>query len=624
MASSEPLDDRKRVKILIIGAGMAGLSAANHLAKNGMTDFLVLEASNKIGGRIFSAQTGKHRLELGANWIHGVLGNPLYEIAIANGLIDIVHVPKPHRIVAATEDGKQVPFGVLQEMYQAYVCFLRRCEEYFLCQYLPPEGINSVGEHLGLEMTLFLERVSDPVQRHLRSLIFRCLMKRETCIAGCHSMSDIDLLQLGSYTELQGGNIALPSGYSSILEPVSRLIPPQNILKKHPVATIRWRYSEELLLGKCVVSPGTDSGIDLRGLGDAGNESDDSDVTVTGETPPDISPNSSREPSSEKECISVVENININVSNNFKSEDESDCTVPESGIESKTEEEDLACPQGGSKTMGHSIPRRKKSRKRKSQQPNVEVVCENGQQFYADHVICCIPLGVLKAQASQMFCPPLPQFKLKSIDKLLYDTVDKIFLEYDRPFLNPEVSEVMLLWDSEECCSDANEMKNKWYRKIYSFSKISETLLLAWISGKEAEYMETLSHEEVAETCTDILRKFLNDPFVPKPRSCICTTWGSQPYTRGSYTAIAVGASQDDIDNVAQPLYSNDQQVKPVVLFAGEHTHSSFYSTVHGAYLTGRSAAQILLAPDSPEELILEADEDASDLSSWIQGIALQ
>ncbi|KAK3919508.1 Peroxisomal N(1)-acetyl-spermine/spermidine oxidase [Frankliniella fusca] len=623
MASSELSEDRKRVKILIIGAGMAGLSAANHLAKNGMTDFLVLEASNKIGGRIFSAQTGKHRLELGANWIHGVLGNPLYEIAIANGLIDIVHVPKPHRIVAATEDGKQVPFGVLQEMYQAYVCFLRRCEEYFLCQYLPPEGINSVGEHLGLEMTLFLEKVSDPAQRHLRSLIFRCLLKRETCIAGCHSMSDIDLMQLGSYTELQGGNIALPSGYSSILEPVSRLIPPENILKKHPVANIKWRYCEEILLGNSVVSPGTDSGIDLQGLGDPGNESDDSDVTVTGETPAETSPNSSRESSSEKECTSVVENIKPDVSINVSAEGGSKGNISESCMESKTDEHCLGT-QDGSKTVSYSNSRRKKNRKRRSQQPNVEVVCENGQQFYADHVICCVPLGVLKAQASQMFSPPLPQFKLKSIDKLLYDTVDKIFLEYDRPFLNPEVSEVMLLWDSEECCSEATEMKNKWYRKIYSFSKISETLLLAWISGKEAEYMETLSHEEVAETCTDILRKFLNDPFVPKPRSCICTTWGSQPYTRGSYTAIAVGASQDDIDNVAQPLYSNDQQVKPVVLFAGEHTHSSFYSTVHGAYLTGRSAAQILLAPDSPEELILEADEDASDLSSWIQGIALQ
>jgi hypothetical protein len=38
----------------------------------------------------------------------------MYEIAMANGLIDIVHVPKPHKVVAATEDGKQIPFQILQ------------------------------------------------------------------------------------------------------------------------------------------------------------------------------------------------------------------------------------------------------------------------------------------------------------------------------------------------------------------------------------------------------------------------------------------------------------------------------------------------------------------------------
>jgi len=41
-----------RCKILIIGAGMAGLSAASHLVKNGVTDFKILEARNRIGGRI--------------------------------------------------------------------------------------------------------------------------------------------------------------------------------------------------------------------------------------------------------------------------------------------------------------------------------------------------------------------------------------------------------------------------------------------------------------------------------------------------------------------------------------------------------------------------------------------
>lgn len=85
---------------------------------------------------------------------------------------------------------------------------------------------------------------------------------------------------------------------------------------------------------------------------------------------------------------------------------------------------------------------------------------------------------------------------------------------------------------------------------------------------------------------------------------------------------MAIGASQEDIENVAQSLYSSPHQSKPSVLFAGEHTHSNFYSTVHGAYLSGRTAAQIILTPDSPQEMVMESD--SSDLSSWIQGISLK
>ena len=53
------MDDRKKCKVLIIGAGMAGLSAANHLLKNSEPDFLILEARGRIGGRIVSTQIGK-------------------------------------------------------------------------------------------------------------------------------------------------------------------------------------------------------------------------------------------------------------------------------------------------------------------------------------------------------------------------------------------------------------------------------------------------------------------------------------------------------------------------------------------------------------------------------------
>lgn len=158
---------------------------------------------------------------------------------------------------------------------------------------------------------------------------------------------------------------------------------------------------------------------------------------------------------------------------------------------------------------------------------NVEVVCHNGEKFYTDHVICTIPLGVLKEEVNTLFSPPLPEEKFEAIERLLFGTVDKIFLEYDRPFLNPEISEVMLLWESDlpskkktdDC--ESCDLSDSWYKKIYSFSKITDTLILGWVSGLAAEYMETLPSEVVAEKCTEILRKFLNDPFIPKPRKCV-------------------------------------------------------------------------------------------------------
>jgi monoamine oxidase len=62
MASAAESVSSNRCRILIIGAGMAGLSAASHLVKNGITDFKILEARNRIGGRIVPTNTGRHNL----------------------------------------------------------------------------------------------------------------------------------------------------------------------------------------------------------------------------------------------------------------------------------------------------------------------------------------------------------------------------------------------------------------------------------------------------------------------------------------------------------------------------------------------------------------------------------
>lgn len=52
----EPLPDVSKHKVIIIGAGIAGLAAATHLSQHDMNDYIVLEAQNRIGGRICSTE----------------------------------------------------------------------------------------------------------------------------------------------------------------------------------------------------------------------------------------------------------------------------------------------------------------------------------------------------------------------------------------------------------------------------------------------------------------------------------------------------------------------------------------------------------------------------------------
>lgn len=48
-----------RTNVLIIGAGIAGIAAGEYLTKNGFTDFKILEATDRVGGRIWTLQLGR-------------------------------------------------------------------------------------------------------------------------------------------------------------------------------------------------------------------------------------------------------------------------------------------------------------------------------------------------------------------------------------------------------------------------------------------------------------------------------------------------------------------------------------------------------------------------------------
>jgi len=73
------------VDVVVIGAGVAGLTAARLLAGEGRR-VVVLEARDRIGGRVHTDRSGGHVTDLGASWIHGVEGSAVADAADAFGI----------------------------------------------------------------------------------------------------------------------------------------------------------------------------------------------------------------------------------------------------------------------------------------------------------------------------------------------------------------------------------------------------------------------------------------------------------------------------------------------------------------------------------------------------------
>ncbi|KAF8269637.1 amine oxidase [Lactarius quietus] len=115
-------------QVLILGGGVAGIIAARSLAAQGITDFIIIEARNELGGRMrsatFGAPNNQLTIELGANWVHGTQegdgpANPIYKLAIKHNL-DLVETDSSTSITTYDTNGAVDYMDVVNDAFDAY------------------------------------------------------------------------------------------------------------------------------------------------------------------------------------------------------------------------------------------------------------------------------------------------------------------------------------------------------------------------------------------------------------------------------------------------------------------------------------------------------------------------
>ncbi|XP_009579542.1 PREDICTED: peroxisomal N(1)-acetyl-spermine/spermidine oxidase-like, partial [Fulmarus glacialis] len=211
-----------------------------------------------------------------------------------------------------------------------------------------------------------------------------------------------------------------------------------------------------------------------------------------------------------------------------------------------------------------------------------------------------LPAGFLKEHHQDFFQPPLPEQKAEAIRRLGFGTNNKIFLEFERPFWEPQQQLIEVVWEDESPLEEPSaDLEANWFKKLIGFVVLQPPeqhghVLCGFIAGKESEYMETLSDAEVLGTMTRVLRTLTGNPCLPAPRSVLRSRWHSAPYTQGSYSYVAVGSSGDDIDVLAQPLPEDPEDPRVIAFGLGDAAHRTFSSTTHGALLSGWREAERL------------------------------
>ncbi len=203
-------------------------------------------------------------------------------------------------------------------------------------------------------------------------------------------------------------------------------------------------------------------------------------------------------------------------------------------------------------------------------------VTHNGLVSEAHYAIVTVPLGVLKNNRIQ-FTPALPAAKKNAIQKVGMNCVNKFLLTWEAAF-----------WDDVQYISYTPDTPDKfnYFVNVNKFHPASNALMTFAYAGYGRQ-TETMTDDQVVAEIMGHLRDIYGSS-VPNPVRMLRTRWNTNENAYGAYSFTAVDTAMQHFEDLAE-------SVDDKLFFAGEHTEVDYFSTVHGAYLSGLREAEKIM-----------------------------
>lgn len=200
--SPTPGSRPREADILIIGAGIAGLAAARHLQEQGRS-IILLEARNRIGGRVWTDTSLGFALDLGASWIHGESGNPLTELA-NTARIQRIATDYENAILYNT-NGTRLSETEWQEMERLFEDLTSQIEKW------QDDFEHDTSLQAAIEQWIANKRLSETAMRRLWFMVNTTIEHEYAA-----DVKDLSLYWFDNAGEYSGRDVILPGGYSQI------------------------------------------------------------------------------------------------------------------------------------------------------------------------------------------------------------------------------------------------------------------------------------------------------------------------------------------------------------------------------------------------------------------------